>query len=240
MNRSLGALMIVMAAAIAACSGSMMPTLGRGSPSAPSPQTPIAQAQAEYSLSGMVSESAGGRTIEGATVLLSGGSTTTTDKNGFFRFENLLAWQLSSIRFSKPGFEDSYARYNGDGSNLDVRMQRTIEISAGDVVRSAVYPDDPQFSDWLSENVCQPCRQIRIAVHAQGMLTVRVQAPTESAGIGLIVQTASLSSGIQCCQRSITRSFRVAPEEVKVMVFTEPASPSPLPFDLATSLSSGL
>jgi hypothetical protein len=180
-----------------------------------------------------VTESGTGRAIAGATVAVFE-TASTTDQKGFYQLQGLFGWQLQGIQFSKTGFETMYASYNGNP--LDVRLQTSLVVAVGGSVRSAVYPDDPEFSDLLSDNVCGPCKLIHVTVPTKGRLMIRVLVPPDSQGAGVMIETGGGSTGISCCAFEITRTVGVdAGEDVKLRVYTDPAPQTPLPFEIVTS-----
>jgi hypothetical protein len=192
---------------------------------------------ATYTVSGIVAETGGGRPLEGVTVSGAGGVSAVTDQNGFYRLADLLAWQADFLRFSKPGFEDGGRRY-GNGGRIDIRLQRSLVITAGDTLAAILYTDDPYFSDLLSdENACEPCKQIRVNVPNGGTLDVRLTLPAQSTEFGLLIETSHMSAGVGCCKPEISGAYPVGPGQLYLRVYRrEGSSAGDQPFEITTSL----
>jgi hypothetical protein len=159
-----------------------------------------------------------------------------TDGNGSYHLTDLTAWQLSSINLSKAGFESGYRSYNTAGTT-DIRLQRSLLISAGDTLSATLYPDDPFFSDLFGDNTCEPCKLIRVNIPSAGMFEVHLTLPAQSSEFGLLFESQSLSAGVGCCQPEISGTYGVQPGEVKLRVYgPEGSLAGSQSFELRTAL----
>jgi hypothetical protein len=135
----------------------------------------------------------------------------------------------------KAGYETAWVspidRAERDG---DVRLQRKIEINAGETVVAALYADDPPYSDAWGENSCRSCKLIRVTTLAGGILNLELKVLDGNAGAGLILDSQGGSASF-CCYTVLTKSLHVS-GRLNVMVYTDPVSDTPVKFSLSTAL----
>lgn len=152
-------------------------------PIQPPPQRPQPNTDGTFSLSGVVTESGGGRPMPGVLVETSVGKTALTDGNGFYHFPYMPSMKVS---FQKPGYEPrgAYGPYYMDHDTMiNVVMQRSIWLAAGQALSSTLFRDDvffPVRSDSLEDffddaPFCYaPCKLVRVSVPTNSQLTARV------------------------------------------------------------------
>jgi hypothetical protein len=128
----------------------------------------------------------------------------------------------------KGGFESRQALVPWDRSDRmhwSTGLQRILEVEAGGSVAAIVYPQEGAGLDGSgSRPECDGCKQIRITVPRNGMLTLRLTA--DSAGVMLLAPDDV--SG------TVAAPFAVQ-AGVRVRVFVSGAS-APTRFELSTSL----
>lgn len=173
-----------------------------------------------YRVSGVVTEP-GGPAIAGVRVTTSTGSAMT-DGSGRYVIDGLLV--IDSLAFEKDDYEPR-GPFGQWYRNLDLNMtlQRTIRMIAGEQRAVALLPDDVWYEPvpfpWSDPgDMCGPCKLLRVAKPLDGTLDVRVSwdNPDLTLGIWEIGRWEALQIGTG----EIAASIPTRTSEVQILVGT--------------------
>ena len=188
-------------------------------------------------ISGTVHEAGNGRPLGGATVNVRLGPSALTDDRGHYSIE-VAVDSGAFLTFSKDGFEPSNARviFRASGEiTVDATLQPPIAISAGEVLDSALFGDDPLYQLPTvdgDEYFCAPCKAIRVIARADGLLDIHLSDSSDDL-LRLLVSDGK-------CTNTCTPAPPIhvmAGQEI--LVYVTPRSyylSDPTPFQVITSL----
>jgi hypothetical protein len=217
-------LVVISIVALAACDAAS------NRPASPFVLAPSAVA---YTLSGVVSEPAGGA-VAGATVQ-GRGSSATTDEAGRFTIGELAGRQ--ELVLSKYGYEPRAIPVGQTDRDrlLNLSLAPIIQIAAGEAINVTLYPNDPGY-DFPYYRPCRaPCKLVRVTVPGGGSLSLKLSAHNLDRQLFLLAFDTDLFEF--CCSAQLTASlyFQGAGEAVLYVNFLEGLQGSDHRIDLSTS-----
>ena len=189
-----------------------------------------------YTLSGTVAEP-GGVPIPGVRVSTSTGSSGFTDPQGRYLITGLFV--VDKLTFEKDSYEPQ-GPFGAWYRNLDlnVKLQRSIYMQGGEQLAVALLPDDvtheavpsndPDFND-----MCGPCKLIRVAKPEERTLDVEVSS--DNRGLTFGIWQVGKWDAHQIGNGELTASISTRTSEVQILVGTIWRSNGP-PFAGAQSL----
>jgi hypothetical protein len=208
------------------------------SPSRPSATPPPPPAPQALTITGQVTEPAADfAPVEGANVCWGGTAANPrcaqTGADGTYVL--VTAWRDVPPRAGarlgpyvyKGGFENRQSLVLWDGSDRmhwSPGLQRILEIEAGRSLAATVYPQEGAGLDEGGSPECDGCKQIRIAVPHNGMLTLRLTADA----VGVMLLAPDHVNGMVAAPFAVQAG-------VRVRLFVSGAT-APTRFELSTSL----
>lgn len=195
----------------------------------------LAPSGVAYTLSGVISEPAGGA-VAGATVQ-GRGKSATTDEAGRFTIGELAGRQ--DLVVSKYGYEPRAISVEQTDRDrlLNLSLAPIIRIAAGEAINVTLYPNDVNYDfPYYVSNPCPaPCKLIRVTVAGRGSLSLNLTAHSLDRKLFLLASNGDFVEF--CCSAQLTTSlqFLGAGEAIVYVRFVEGLEGSDHRIDLSTS-----
>ena len=181
----------------------------------------LAPSEVAYTLSGVISEPAGGA-VAGATVQ-GRGSSATTDEAGRFTIGKLAGRQ--DLVVSKYGYDPRAISVEQTDRDrlLNLSLAPIIRIAAGAAINVTLYPNDVNydFPSYYYTRCPAPCKLIRVTVPGPGSLSLNLTAHNLDRKLFLLAFTGDFVEF--CCSAQLTTSleFFGAGEAIAYVRFVE-------------------